>query len=64
MAKSKQPEITSISVAELEELLEALRSRLPSDLFEKVRRLLRTLQWLMGVIEQTVLIRLLDKPES
>ena len=52
MAKSKQPEILTLSGSELEALLEALGSLLPEELFEKVRGLLRTLQWLMGVIEQ------------
>ena len=52
MAKSKKPEILTLSVAELEALLEALRSLLPEELFKKVQGLLQTLQWLMGVIEQ------------
>lgn len=52
MAKIKQPQITSISAEELEELLAQLRSWLPPKLFLKVQDLLETLRWLMGVIEQ------------
>ena len=52
MARSKQPQILSLSGVELEELLAQLQSLFPEPLFLKVQGLLQTLQWLMGVIEQ------------
>jgi hypothetical protein len=52
MARSKQPEINSMSAGEFEGLLAQLQSGLPPELFLKVQGLLQTLQWLMGVIEQ------------
>ena len=52
MARSKQPQILSLSAVELEELLAQLQSGLRPELFAKVQGLLQTLQWLMGVIAQ------------
>lgn len=53
MAKKNQgPEIVSIDSDQLEELLVQLQSLLPASLWERVAAMLRTLQWLMEVIEQ------------
>ncbi len=52
MAKGKGPEILSISGSELEELLATLQGCLSVEVFEKVRGLLQTLQWVLATIEQ------------
>jgi transposase len=51
MAKSTAPGITTLSPAQLEELLAKLALLLPAEIYQLVEKLLRTLQWLMGAIE-------------
>lgn len=51
MAKSTAPEIVSLSSAQVEELLGKLAVLLPTETYQLVEKLLRTLQWLMGAIE-------------
>jgi transposase len=51
MAKSTAPEMVSLNSAQLEELLVKLAALLPAELYQLVEKSLRTLQWLMGVIE-------------
>lgn len=66
MAKSgpakegKAPKITSLNTEDLEGLLRSLRQLLPEVMYEQVAALLRTLQWLMGLIQKknTTLARL------
>ena len=52
MAKMKPPEIATLSSAQLEQLLLELKTLLPPQTYQLVESLLRTLQWLLGVIEQ------------
>ncbi len=52
MSKNQAPEITSIDAVQLEDLLGQLQQHLPAPLFETAAALLRTLQWLMGLIEK------------
>jgi len=51
MAKSTAPEIVSLSSAQVEELLGKLAPLLPAETYQLVEKILRTLQWLMGVIQ-------------
>ena len=51
MAKSTTPEIVTLSPAQLEELLVKLAALLPTESYQLVEKLLRTLQWLMGAIQ-------------
>jgi transposase len=51
MAKSTAPEITTLNSAQLDELLAKLATLLPAEIYQLVEKLLRTLQWLMAVIE-------------
>lgn len=52
MAKSNAPEIVGLSVAQLEQLLVDLRGQLAPQIYQLVESLLRTLQWIMAVLEQ------------
>lgn len=52
MAKNKGPEIISIDAAQLDDLLAQLQQHLPQPLFDTAATLLRTLQWLMGLIQK------------
>jgi hypothetical protein len=52
MTKKKAPEITSIDAVQLEALLVQLQQHLPASLYESAAALLRTLQWLMGLIQK------------
>lgn len=52
MSKNKGPEIISIDAAQLEDLLVQLQQHLPAPLFETAAAMLRTLQWVMGLIEK------------
>ena len=56
----KTPNIVSISSAQLEELLAMLAGLLPQKTYQLVESLLRTLQWLMELIQtkQTTIERL------
>lgn len=51
-AQVKPPEIVSLNAAELERLLSELRVVLPPATYQLVESLLRTLVWIMGVVEQ------------
>lgn len=51
MAESKTPEIISVSALELEQLLTELRVQLAPATYRLVESLLRTLQWVMGLLE-------------
>ncbi len=52
MAKSHRPEVLPVSPAQVEELLVKLRAHLPSETYSLVESLLRTLLWIMEVLEQ------------
>ena len=52
MAKAKTPDIGSISAAQLQEVKAQLKEQLPPPLYQRVERLLQTLEYLMGIIEQ------------
>jgi len=60
MAKPRAPEIVSLSPPQLEELLAKLSGVLPAESYQLLEKLLRTLQWVMGLIEakQTTIGRL------
>jgi transposase len=51
VAKHTAPEVVQLSPAQLEELLVKLAGLLPAEIYQLVEKLLRTLQWLMGLIE-------------
>lgn len=59
-AQGKQPQIVQLSRAELEQLLTQVRGLLPPATYQLVESLLRTLVWIMGLIEhkQTTIARL------
>lgn len=50
--KIKPPEVVQLSTAELDQLLAQLRVLLPPATYALVESLLRTLVWIMGVLEQ------------
>ena len=52
MTKSDAPQIKSLNAAELEKLLDELRGHLVPATYQLVESLLRTLQWVMGMLEQ------------
>jgi transposase len=60
VAKSRAPEIVTLSPRQLEELLGKLTAVLPAETYQLLEKLLRTLQWVMGLIEakQTTIGRL------
>ena len=60
MAKSRAPEVVTLSPTQLEELLAKLAELLPAEIYQLVAKSLRTLHWVMGVIEakETSLSRL------
>lgn len=60
MAKSRAPEVVTLSPTQLEELLAKLVGLLPAEIYQLVEKSLRTLHWVMGVIEakETSLSRL------
>ena len=51
MAKQEDPRIVSLSASQLEELLAKLALLLPAEIYPLVEKLLRNLQWVMGLIE-------------
>jgi transposase len=51
-AKGKAPEIVQLSIADLERLLAEVRPLLPPASYGLIESLLRTLVWIMGVLEQ------------
>lgn len=51
-AKGKAPEILQLSTAELEKLLAEVRPLLPTASYNLIESLLRTLVWIMGLLEQ------------
>ncbi len=52
MSKAKAPEITSLNAQQLEVLLLGLEKLLPGLMYEQVAGLLKTLQWVMAMIEK------------
>jgi transposase len=60
VAKSRAPELVTLSPTQLEELLAKLAGLLPAEIYQLVEKSLRTLHWVMGVIEakETTLSRL------
>ena len=50
-AKSRAPEVVTLSPTQLEELLAKLSGLLPAEIYQLVEKSLRTLQWVMGLIE-------------
>jgi len=52
MAQSATPEIIRLSTAELEKLLSELRGLLPAATYQLVEALLRTLQWVLALLEE------------
>ena len=55
MAETKTPEIVSVSAVELEQLLVELRRQLAPATYRLVESLLRTLQWMMALVEEKTL---------
>ena len=51
MAKSSAPDIVTLSPSQLEELLAKLVGLLPAEIYQLVEKSMRTLQWVMGLIE-------------
>src|SRR5512141_3078178 len=51
-AKAKRPEVVQLSTAELEQLLTDVRGLLPPATYSLIESLLRTLVWIMGLLEQ------------
>jgi transposase len=51
-AKTKPPEVVQLSTAELEQLLTDVRGLLPPATYSLIESLLRTLVWIMGLLEQ------------
>ena len=51
-AKGKPPEILQLSTAELEQLLAEVRPLLSTASYSLIESLLRTLVWIMGLLEQ------------
>lgn len=51
MAKRSAPDIVSLSPTQLEELLGKLAQLLPGEIYQLIEKSLRTLQWVMGLIE-------------
>jgi len=51
MAKGSAPEVLALNPTQLEELLVKLAGLLPAETYQLVETLLRTLQWVMGVLE-------------
>jgi transposase len=51
-AKTKPPEVLQLSTAELEQLLTDVRGLLPPATYALIESLLRTLVWIMGLLEQ------------
>ena len=60
MAKPRTPDLVTLSSPQLEELLVKLAGMLPAETYQLLEQLLRTLQWVMGLIEvkQTTIGRL------
>jgi transposase len=60
MAKPGKPDLVTLSSPQLEELLATLAGMLPAETYQLLEQLLRTLQWVMGLIEakQTTIGRL------
>jgi len=52
MAQPATPEIIRLSTADLERLLGELRGLLPAKTYELVESLLRTLQWVLALLEE------------
>lgn len=52
MAKSPQPEVVELQSGELEQLLQELRGALSPGTYERVEALLRTLQWVLELLQQ------------
>jgi transposase len=52
MAKAQPPEVTTLTAAQLEQLLAQLRELLPAATYQVVEALLKTLQWIMAAFEQ------------
>ena len=52
MAKAQRPEVTTLTVAQLEQLLAELRPLLPATTYQVIEGLLQTLQWVMAAFEQ------------
>jgi hypothetical protein len=52
MAETQTPEIISVSAAQLEQLLTELRVQLAPETYRLVESLLRTLQWIMVLLEE------------
>ena len=52
MSQGKQPDIASVDAQEVEKLLATLQGELSALTYEKVALLLRTLIWVMGLIEK------------
>ena len=52
MAKAQRPELTTLTGAQLEQLLADLRPHLPAATYQLIEGLLQTLQWIMAAFEQ------------
>ena len=52
MAKAPRPEVTTLTGAQLEQLLAEVRPLVPAATYQLLEGLLRTLQWIMAAFEQ------------
>jgi transposase len=52
MSKKKTPEIITVDAAQVQELLAQLQRHLPEPVFESAAAMLRTLQWVMELIQK------------
>ena len=52
MAKAQRPEVTTLTGAQLEQLLAELRPLVPAATYQLLEGLLQTLQWIMAAFEQ------------
>ena len=52
MAKAQRPEVSTLTGAQLEQLLADLRPHLPAATYQLIEGLLQTLQWIMAAFEQ------------
>lgn len=52
MAKAQRPEITTLTSAQLDQLLAELHPLVPAATYQLIAAMLQTLQWIMGAFEQ------------
>jgi hypothetical protein len=55
MAKAPRPEVTTLTGAQLEQLLAEVRPLVPAATYQLLAGLLQTLEWIMAAFEQKTL---------